>query len=122
MKDKEVILVLGASEKADRYSNKAVRMLQSYGYSVVAIGNRIGSINGVEIQTEKVIKKPIHTITLYLNSSNQRLFYSFILDSMPKRVIFNPGTENEELIEILEEKGIECVQDCTLVMLQTGIF
>ncbi|MBN2745675.1 MAG: CoA-binding protein [Bacteroidales bacterium] len=122
MKDIEVVVVLGASENVNRYSNKAVRMLQSYDYGVVAIGNRNGKIGTIEIQTNTKIDKPIHTITLYLNSMNQKLFYDFIIDSKPKRVIFNPGTENYELMELLEKQEVECVEDCTLIMLQTGIF
>ncbi len=116
-------LVLGASPKPERFSNKAVRLLRKFGHPVVAVGLRDAVIEDVPIiRPEEVKEKDIHTVTLYLSPENQKAYYDFILSLQPKRVIFNPGTENPELQKLLEEKGIETVENCTLVMLRSGLF
>lgn len=113
-------LVLGASENTRRYSNMAVRSLQSHGHEVVAIGKRKGKIDKTEIGTEMFDAEDIHTVTLYLNPENQKPYYDYILKLKPKRVIFNPGTENEELERKVAMIGINTLEACTLVMLNTG--
>jgi predicted CoA-binding protein len=114
-------LVLGASENPDRYSNIAIRMLREYQFNTIAIGNKVGKVLDVPIITlHNVDTIPsVHTITLYLNPKNQEKYYSFILNLKPKRVIFNPGTENEEFMTELEENKIEVLEACTLVLLKT---
>ncbi|HTN46742.1 MAG TPA: CoA-binding protein [Flavipsychrobacter sp.] len=113
-------LVLGASENTQRYSNRAVRMLRDYGHEVVALGRRKGSIGEVEITTQLPELNDIHTVTLYLNPENQKAYYDYIVRLKPKRVIFNPGTENEELERKVAMIGINTLEACTLVMLSTG--
>lgn len=113
-------MVLGASENPSRYSYLAVRKLVSHQHPVVAIGKKKGNVSGVEIQTEHVPVEGIDTVTLYLNPTNQKPYYDYILGLKPRRIIFNPGTENDELIKKAEEQGIEPVIACTLVMLSTG--
>ena len=115
-------LVLGASENPARYSNMAVRLLQAYRHPVMALGLRKGKIDGVDIETEASAFKdsPIDTITLYLNPKNQIPYYETILSLNPKRVIFNPGTENPEFEDLLVKNGIETEEACTLVLLRTS--
>jgi predicted CoA-binding protein len=114
-------LVLGASENPDRYSNIAIRMLREYQFDTIAIGNKVGKVLDVPIITlnNVDIMPSVHTITLYLNPKNQEKYYSFILNLKPKRVIFNPDTENEEFMTELEENKIEVLEACTLVLLRT---
>jgi predicted CoA-binding protein len=118
--DKKKTLVLGASENPARYGNIAVHRLMSYQHPVVAIGKREGNVAGVPIIKDTPAMDDIDTVTLYLNPSNQVPYYDYILSLKPKRVIFNPGTENDELEEKLEAAGIKPVIACTLVMLGTG--
>lgn len=118
----ENVLVIGASEKIDRYSNKAVRLLQSKGFQPLALGRRAGEINGIVIDAERKSYTDLHTVTLYLNPKNQEDYYDYILGLAPKRVIFNPGTENSTFEQMLEEKGIETERACTLVLLNLGAF
>lgn len=113
-------LVLGASENPSRYSNIAINRLTSHNHPVVAVGRRKGSVAGVDFDSSTADFKDVDTITLYLNPTNQQPYYDYILSLKPKRVIFNPGTENDELITILKEHNIEPVIACTLVMLGTG--
>lgn len=113
-------LVLGASENPSRYSNIAINRLTNYEHPVVAIGNRVGMVAGVGITKDRPDYDDIDTITLYLNPTNQIPYYDYILSLKPKRVIFNPGTENPDLISKLKENNIEPVIACTLVMLSTG--
>jgi predicted CoA-binding protein len=113
-------LVLGASENPDRYSNMAIQKLRRYQHEVVAIGNREGKVLDVGIQKETESFTHIHTVTLYLNPNNQKPYYDYILGLQPKRIIFNPGTENPELESLAKAKGIEAIEACTLVMLSTG--
>lgn len=113
-------LVLGASLKANRYSNMAVHKLSNYGILTVAFGLKEGNIAGVQIDTELVKYKNIHTVTLYLNSTRQKEYYNYILGLKPKRVIFNPGTENHEFYLILKKHSIAFESACTLVLLSTN--
>lgn len=113
-------VVLGASENPSRYSYLAVRKLKAHNHPVVAVGNREGKIGDVAIVKEHPKEEGVDTVTLYLNPTNQKPYYDYILSLNPKRIVFNPGTENEELMELAEEKGIEPFVGCTLVMLSTG--
>lgn len=113
-------LVLGASENTGRYSNKAINNLRTKKIEVFAIGSKKGAVLDVEIGTEKQLFEDIHTVTMYLNSANQKEYYNYIIQLHPKRVIFNPGAENLELKRLLEEQHIETKEDCTLVLLSIG--
>ncbi len=113
-------VVLGASENPERYSNMAVKKLTAHDHEVVAIGRRTGIINHVEILKEKPRVEDVDTVTLYLNPENQKPYYDYITALHPKRIIFNPGTENEELERIAKDKGIETIEACTLVLLSTN--
>ncbi|PTX59016.1 hypothetical protein C8N46_11185 [Kordia periserrulae] len=113
-------LVLGASTKPHRFSYKAVQRLVDHHHEVVAFGRKEGEINGVTIDTELNKYADIHTITLYLNPTAQEEYYEYIISLQPKRVIFNPGTENPDFFEQLTEKGVQCVSACTLVMLASN--
>ena len=118
----KVTMVLIASDKADRYSYKAVNMLVENSVPVVAISRRPGNISDTQFIQGKPIVDGIHTLTLYLNPINQKDFYSYILAINPQRVIFNPGTENPELQDLLNKDGIEWEEACTLVLLRTNQF
>ena len=113
-------LVLGASLKKDRYSNKAIQMLKANTIAVFAIGLRKGTVANVTIDTENMPYENIDTVTLYLNPKRQVEFYSYIISLQPKRVIFNPGTENNDFVQLLQENNIESEVACTLVLLATN--
>lgn len=115
-------VVLGATTNPYRYSFLAVHSLLNKKHEVYPVGIRKGSVAGVEIINSTDYIPDIHTITLYLGKENQKKYYDFILNLSPKRVIFNPGTYNQELIELLEKKGIEISTACTLVLLQNGMY
>lgn len=115
-------LVLGASENPQRYSNMAVKKLNAYHHPVVAIGRREGDISGIPIIKGQPELPDVDTVTLYLNEENQQPYYNYILSLKPKRIIFNPGAENDELEKLANEQGIETVEGCTLVMLSVGQF
>lgn len=112
-------LVLGASLNTTRYSNLAINRLVKHGQPTVAIGLRKGNVEGVQIETEKVPFEDVDTVTLYLNAKRQKEYYDYILSLKPERVIFNPGTENPELYDILRENEIYFENACTLVMLSS---
>ncbi|WP_299609272.1 CoA-binding protein [uncultured Aquimarina sp.] len=118
MKGKKT-LVLGASLKPDRYSNLAIHRLVNYDQAVVAIGLRSGEVAGITIHTSLMAFENIHTVTLYLNPTRQKQYYDYIIGLSPERVIFNPGTENPEFYDILQEAGIDVEVACTLVLLST---
>jgi predicted CoA-binding protein len=113
-------LVLGASKNPQRYSYLAMHKLKAHGHPVMAIGKKEGSVNNIEIVTGTPPFKDIDTVTLYLNPTNQKPYYDYILSLAPKRIIFNPGTENDELVSLARDKGINVLDACTLVMLSTG--
>ena len=113
-------LVLGASLKPHRYSNMAINRLVNHDHEVIAIGLREGIVANVPIIKGKPNLENIDTITLYINPRRQVALYDYILSLNPKRIIFNPGTENMELIGLAQAKGIETEIACTLVMLSVG--
>ena len=106
--------------KAHRFSYKAVQKLAANNYEVVAYALKEGEISGVQVDTELLPYKDIHTVTLYLNSSLQADFYDYIISLQPKRVIFNPGTENPKFYKILTENNIAHEVACTLVLLASN--
>jgi len=117
---KKKTLVLGASLKPNRYSNYAIHKLVNKDIAVVAIGLKKGIVAGVEIQTELVTGNDIDTVTLYLNPKRQEEYYQYIISLNPNRVIFNPGTENNEFYSLLKKENIQVEVACTLVLLSTN--
>jgi predicted CoA-binding protein len=120
MADKKKTVVLGASSNPARYSYLAVQRLRAHNHPVVAIGRRVGQVADVNVVKDQAPQTDVDTITLYLNPKNQVEYYDYILNLHPKRIIFNPGTENDELIKKARENNIKPVIACTLVMLSTG--
>jgi len=119
MKNKKT-LVLGATTKPDRYAFRAINMLVEKGHTVLAIGQNTGEVAGVKIYTKAIPVKNVDTVTLYLNPTRQRDYYNYIIEAQPKRVVFNPGTENPELYQLLELNNIKAEVACTLVLLATN--
>lgn len=119
MADKKT-LVLGATPDASRYAYLAANRLVKSGHSIVNVGIKTGEVAGVQIEKPEIIHDDIDTITLYVGTRNQPPLYDYILDTNPKRIIFNPGTENTELRKMANEKGIETEYACTLVLLSKG--
>ncbi len=113
-------LILGASDNPARYSYLALNRLRSHGHPVVAIGRKETVVAGVPIQKGTPQEQGIDTVTLYMNPFHQQMYYDYIVSLKPKRIIFNPGTENEELAVLAERNGIRTMEACTLVMLSTG--
>ena len=120
MNKKKTTLVLGASENPSRYSFLALQRLRSHQHPVLAIGKKKGVVGDVQIGTEKKDWKDVDTVTLYLNPRHQKEYFDYIVSLKPKRIIFNPGAENEELADIAVKNGIQPVEACTLVMLATN--
>ncbi len=118
------VAVLGASPKPHRYANKAVRKLLHYGHEVIPINPAYPEIEGLKAVRNLEALEPgdVDTITLYMNPSRTKDLGPAIIDADPRRMIFNPGTESPELAAELEDAGIETVEGCTLVMLDTGQF
>ena len=115
-------LVMGASTNPDRYSFRAISRLVAKGNLVVAYGNKPGEVSGIKIDTNPIDYQGIDTITMYLGAENQIEYYDYILGLRPKRLIFNPGAENEEFEKLARSSGIETENACTLVLLSTNQF
>lgn len=118
--EKKKTLILGASDNPQRYSYLALERLRNAGHEVVAIGKRKVTVKDVPVDIEKKAYPGIHTVTLYLNPAHQKEYYDYILSLHPQRIIFNPGTENEEFEQMANRQGIETLEACTLVLLSTG--
>ncbi len=117
---KDYTLVLGASLKEDRYSNRAIRQLRAHNIHTKAIGLRVGEVADVEIIKGQPPLNNIETVTLYLNAKRQKEYYNYIIALKPKRVIFNPGTENLEFMDLLKQYNIDFEAACTLTLLATN--
>ena len=111
-------LILGASTKPNRYAYMAAQRLKQAGHEVVLLGNKEGQVIDQPILVGKPQLADIHTVTLYLNPARQVDYYDYLLDTVrPKRIIFNPGTENQTFMQLAKTKGIEVEAACTLVLL-----
>jgi uncharacterized protein len=116
-------LVIGVSSRHERFANMAVRNLIAHGHHVEAIGLQKGHCCGIEIQTGKPKIAEVDTVTLYVGPRNQEMYIDYILnDIKPRRIIFNPGTENPVFEKKAEAQGIEVDEACTLVLLSRRVY
>ena len=115
-------VIIGATTNPGRYAYLAAQMLNNYQHEFVPVGLKEGAVFGKEIMDilQKPVVKDVDTVTLYIGPQRQPEYYQYIIDMKPKRIIFNPGTENPEFEKMAEAKGIEALEACTLVMLRTG--
>ncbi|SMG33545.1 hypothetical protein SAMN05661096_02125 [Marivirga sericea] len=117
-------VIIGATTNPSRYAYFAADRLTNAGHEIVPVGIKKGEVFGEEIldirESPKV--KDVDTITLYLGARHQPEYYDYLLTLNPKRIIFNPGTENPELVNLANERGIETEYACTLVMLGSGVY
>jgi predicted CoA-binding protein len=116
------VVVMGASPNPERYSNKAVNFLVHRHYNVIAIGRQEGFIGNIPILTGQPELRNIHTVLIYVGPSRQYEIVDYVISLRPKRVIFNPGTENPEFEQLLESYEIEVDKACSLVLIGTGRF
>jgi uncharacterized protein len=113
-------LVVGASTSPERYSYKAARMLLNHGHEIELLGTKKGEIEGHQIENKHLQYTDIDTVTLYIGAKHQPEMYQYLIDLKPRRIIFNPGTENLEFEQLAKTSGIETEEACTLVLLSTG--
>jgi predicted CoA-binding protein len=116
-------VIIGATTNPGRYAYLAASMLTNYQHEIVPVGLKEGKVFGKEILdilTKPPVPTDVDTVTLYIGPQRQPEYYNYILNIKPKRIIFNPGTENDEFERMAEAQGIETVEGCTLVMLRTG--
>ena len=116
------VLVYGASTNPSRYAYIATELLVQHGHKVSLVGIKPGEVLGLTIQQDLPLLKGIDTVTLYVGPANQAGLADYLKALAPRRVIFNPGTENTELERELESVGIQTEEACTLVLLHTGQF
>jgi len=115
-------LIIGASTNPERYAFLAANRLVKHGHPVHLFGLKEGQVAGHKIQTDKPILTDINTVTLYIGPRHQPEWYEYIINLKPKRIIFNPGTENAEFEQLLEKNGIEVLEACTLVLLSISAY
>lgn len=115
-------VIIGASPNPERYSHMATLRLKKHGHTVFPVGIKEGKIGEEVILTGKPKVGDIDTVTLYVGARNLPEWTDYILELKPKRIIFNPGAENADFFARATEKGIECIEGCTLVMLSIGNF
>lgn len=115
-------VIIGASPNSGRYAFMAAQMLKEYQHEFVPVSIKTGEVLGTAILDlrKKESIADVDTVTLYIGPQNQPEWYDYILSLKPKRIIFNPGTENDEFEKMADEKGIEALEACTLVMLRSG--
>ena len=113
-------LIIGASNNPERYAYKAAERLLAHGHEIELLGLRPDTIFGKTIDTERKVYEGLDTVTLYVGPQRQPEYYDYVISLKPKRVIFNPGTENAEFETLLLKIGIEAEEACTLVLLGTG--
>ncbi|MGK6350319.1 CoA-binding protein [Parapedobacter sp. DT-150] len=118
--ERKKTLIIGATNNPARYAYLAANRLTAAGHEIVNIGIKQGEVAGVPIRPMGAPLTDIDTITLYIGPQRQPAYYDYILQTKPKRIVFNPGTENPELEALAREHGIDTLQACTLVLLSTG--
>lgn len=114
-------VIVGATDNPSRYAYLAASMLREYNHEIAPIGIKTGTVQGTEIQDIRTRPdiKDVHTITMYIGPQHQPEWYDYLLSLKPKRIIFNPGTENEAFEKMAEAQGVEALEACTLVMLRS---
>ena len=127
MSDKKMskkTVIIGATPNTARYAYLAAEMLTEYNHEIVPVGIKTGEVFGKEILDlrKRPLVDAVDTVTMYIGTRHQPEWYDYILNLKPKRIIFNPGTENEELEQLAEDRGIEAIEGCTLVMLRSRQF
>ena len=115
-------VLIGASTDPSRYAYKAANSLVNHGHELIPLGIRSGKVAGKDIILDKPDLKGVDTVTLYVGPQNQTGWIDYIINLKPKRILFNPGTENEELMNKAEKNNIEVIEGCTLVMLSLGTY
>ena len=117
-------VIIGATPNTARYAYLAAEMLTEYDHEIVLVGVKTGEVFGNKILNirEKPAIENVDTVTLYIGAQHQPEWYNYIFSLKPKRIIFNPGTENNTFEQLAEEQGVEALEACTLVMLRTGQF
>lgn len=121
--DKRRVVVVGASPKPERYSNRAVRLLVQYGHEVIPVHPAADDIEGIPaVSGLEDVTGPVDTLTLYIAGNRSTALADSIIHLQPERVIFNPGTENPTLRMALNEAGIPTEEACTLVLLDSNQF
>jgi predicted CoA-binding protein len=121
MTAKKTVLI-GATPDTSRYAYKAANSLSTHGHEVIPMGIKQGMVAGKTILRDKPSLAGVDTVTLYIGPAHQPEWYDYVLGLQPKRLIFNPGTENAEFESLAEKAGIEVVEGCTLVMLSIGTY
>lgn len=119
---KEVTVIIGASNNPERYSYKAFERLTAHGFDAIPLGIKKGEVLGTPIINDRPALKNVDTVTLYINPNHQEAWEEYIFSLHPRRIIFNPGTENPEFAKRAQDRGIECTDACTLVLLATGMY
>jgi uncharacterized protein len=120
---KRMVVVLGASDKRERHSNKAIRLLKSEGFGVIPVHPILESVEGFPVVRRLAdVREPVDTLALYVNPSRSIAMADEIVALRPGRVLFSPGSESTELQTRLSEAGIPFLEACALVMLSTGQF
>ncbi len=123
---KEKVVILGASDNVERYSNKAQKLLLKYGHQPIPVNPKLTSIEGINcfksLAEVTAAEKKVDTLTLYVNAEISTSLTQEIIKLNPKRVIFNPGSENRKLMDELNKHKIETEEACTLVLLNTNQF
>ncbi len=118
---KEKVVILGASDNPDRFAHKAMLMLEQYGHQPILVNPTLSEIAGHTVIADlDQVPRPIDTLTMYVNPRISINLKEKIIALNPKRVIFNPGTENPAIEFALKKTGIDTIHACTLVLLSTG--
>lgn len=124
MSENKKTVVIGATPNPARYAYQAAHMLSRYGHEFIPLSIKRGSVAGEEILDlrQKPVIPEVDTLTLYIGPQHHAEWMDYLLSLSPKRIIFNPGTENPEFMQKAREQGIEVVTGCTLIMLRTGVY
>lgn len=115
--------IIGASPKPERYSYKAMKMLEEYGHKVHLVTPKTSPIEDHPVYASlQDVPEDLDTVTMYVGEKTSDQLVNDLISKSPKRVIFNPGSENRRLEAELKKRNIEVVHGCTLVMLRSGQF
>jgi predicted CoA-binding protein len=115
-------LIIGATNNPGRYAYKAANRLVEAGHEIVPFGIKKGEVAGIEMINDWQQFEGVDTVTMYVGAPRQDEYIDKIISINPKRVIFNPGTENPIFEEKLKAANIEAEIACTLVLLSMNSY
>lgn len=119
MLKKKVWAVVGANTKPDKFGYKIYKKLKKHGYKVYPVNPGYDTVDGDKCYPSlKDLPEKPDVIDMVVNPQIGKGIIEEAAQLGVKYIWLQPGTHNQEIVELLEEKGLNYVKNCVLVALK----